>query len=89
MSIFQSIFASTFLIILLIIIVLTAIYLFSGFEKGDLKSYQEKSDYNFVNLSHGLTAYKDYGNKNDPAIIIIHGATLPSEGYVGFCEGLS
>ena len=68
---------------------LTAIYLFSGFEKGDLKSYQEKSDYNFVNLSHGLTAYKDYGSKDDPVIVVIHGATLPSEGYVGFCEGLS
>ena len=89
MTIFQSIFTSTFFILLLIIIVLTVNYAFSSFEKGDLKSYQEKSDYNFVNLSKGLTAYKDYGNKNDPAIIIIHGATLPSEGYVGFCDGLS
>ena len=89
MTIFQSIFTSTFFILLLIIVVLTVIYAFSSFEKGDLKYYQEKSDYNFVNLSKGLTAYKDYGNKNDPAIIIIHGATLPSEGYVGFCEGLS
>ena len=89
MTIFQSIFTSTFFILLLIIVVLTVIYAFSSFEKGDLKSYQEKSDYNFVNLSKGLTAYKDYGNKNDPAIIIIHGATLPSEGYVGFCDGLS
>ncbi len=89
MSIFQSIFTSTFFILLLIIVVLTVIYAFSSFEKGDLKSYQEKSDYNFVYLSKGLTAYKDYGNKNDPAIIIIHGATLPSEGYVGFCDGLS
>ncbi len=89
MTIFQSIFTSTFFILLLIIVVLTVIYAFNSFEKGDLKSYQEKSDYNFVNLSKGLTAYKDYGNKNDPTIIIIHGATLPSEGYVGFCEGLS
>ena len=89
MTIFQSIFTSTFFILLLIIVVLTVIYAFSSFEKGDLKSYQEKSDYNFVNLSKGQTAYKDYGNKNDPAIIIIHGATLPSEGYVGFCDGLS
>jgi len=89
MTIFQSIFTSTFFILLLIIVVLTVIYAFNSFEKGNLKSYQEKSDYNFVNLSKGKTAYKDYGNKNDPAIIIIHGATLPSEGYVGFCEGLS
>ena len=89
MTIFQSIFTSTFFILLLIIVVLTVIYAFNSFEKGNLKSYQEKSDYNFVNLSKGKTAYKDYGNKNDPAIIIIHGATLPSEGYAGFCEGLS
>ena len=89
MTIFQSIFTGTFFILLLIIVVLSVIYAFSSFEKGDLKSYQEKSDYNFANLSKGQTAYKDYGNKNDPAIIIIHGATLPSEGYVGFCEGLS
>ena len=57
--------------------------------KKGLKILSGKIDYNFVNLSKGKTAYKDYGNKNDPAIIIIHGATLPSEGYVGFCEGLS
>ncbi len=89
MTIFQSIFTTTFFILLLILIVLAVIYLFSNFEKGSLKSYQEKSDYNFINLSKGQTAYKDYGNKDGPAIIIIHGATLPSEGYVGFCEGLS
>ena len=89
MTIFQSIFTTTFFILLLILIVLAVIYLFSNFEKGSLKSYQEKSDYNFINLSKGQTAYKDYGNKDDPAIIIIHGATLPSEGYVGFCKGLS
>ena len=89
MNILQSISTITLLVLLIIIIILTVIYAFSSFEKGNLKSYQEKSDYNFVNLSKGKTAYKDYGNKNDPAIIIIHGATLPSEGYVGFCEGLS
>ena len=89
MNILQSISTITLLVLLIIIIILTVIYAFSSFEKGDLKSYQEKSDYNFVNLSKGQTAYRDYGNKNDPAIIIIHGATLPSEGYVGFCEGLS
>ena len=65
MTIFQSIFTSTFFILLLIIVVLTVIYAFSSFEKGDLKSYQEKSDYNFVDLSKGKTAFKDYGNKND------------------------
>ena len=47
------------------------------------------SDYKFAKLSHGLTAYKEFGSKNDTPIIVIHGATLPSEGFIGFCEGLS
>ena len=89
MSIFHSILSGTLLVILLILLVMTAIYFLTSFEKGDLKSYQENSSYSYANLSRGLTAYKDYGNSGNPTIIVIHGATLPSEGYVGFCEGLS
>ena len=89
MTIFHSILSGTVLLILLILVVMTAIYLLTSFEKGDLKSYQENSGYSYANLSKGLTAYKDYGDSGNPIIIVIHGATLPSEGYVGFCEGLS
>ena len=89
MTIFHSIISGTLLVILLILVVMTAIYFLTSFEKGDLKSYQENSSYSYANLSKGLTAYKDYGNSDNPTIIVIHGATLPSEGYVGFCEGLS
>ena len=89
MTIFSGIFSNTVLIILAFLILILLIYLFSSFEKGNLEEYRQGSEYEFANLSQGLTAYKDIGNKDDPAIIVIHGATLPSEGFIGFCSGLS
>ncbi len=89
MTIFSGIFSNTVLIILAFLILLLLIYLFYSFEKGNLDEYRQGSEYEFAKLSQGLTAYKDIGNKDDPAIIVIHGATLPSEGFTGFCSGLS
>ena len=89
MTIFPGIFSNTVLIILAFLILILLIYLFSSFEKGNLDEYRQGSEYEFAKLSQGLTAYKDIGNKDDPAIIVIHGATLPSEGFIGFCSGLS
>ena len=89
MTIFSGIFSNTVLIILGFLILILLIYLFSSFEKGNLDEYRQGSEYEFAKLSQGLTAYKDIGNKDDPAIIVIHGATLPSEGFIGFCSGLS
>ena len=89
MTIFSGIFSNTFLIILAFLILILLIYLFSSFEKGNLDEYRQGSEYEFARLSQGITAYKDIGNKDDPAIIVIHGATLPSEGFIGFCSGLS
>jgi len=89
MTIFSSIFSNTVLIILAFLILILLIYLFSSFEKGNLDEYRQGSEYEFAKLSQGLTAYKDIGNKDNPAIIVIHGATLPSEGFIGFCSGLS
>ena len=82
--------SSTFVILLAIIVAfLSFFYLLSSFEEGNLKSYQSTSNYNFVELSKGLTAYQTFGKAEDQTIIVIHGATLPSEGYEDFCEGLS
>ena len=89
MTIFSGIFFNTVLIILAFLTLILLIYLFSSFEKGNLDEYRQGSEYEFAKLSQGLTAYKDIGNKDDPAIIVIHGATLPSEGFIGFCSGLS
>ena len=82
--------SSTFVILFAIIgVLLSFFYLFSGFEEGNLKSYQDTSNYNFVKLSKGLTAYQTFGKTDDQTIVVLHGATLPSEGYEGFCKGLS
>ena len=82
--------SSTFVILLALIgALLSFFYLLSSFEEGNLKSYQSTSNYNFVELSKGLTAYQTFGKAEDQTIVVIHGATLPSEGYEGFCEGLS
>ena len=89
MTIFSGILSNTVLIILAFLILILLIYLFSSFEKGNLDEYRQGSEYEFARLSQGITAYKDIGNKDDPAIIVIHGATLPSEGFIGFCSGLS
>ena len=89
MTIFSGILSNIALIILAFLILILLIYLFSSFEKGNLDEYRQGSEYEFAKLSQGLTAYKDIGNKDDPAIIVIHGATLPSEGFIGFCSGLS
>ena len=89
MTFFSGIFSNTVLIILAFLILILLIYLFSSFEKGNLDEYRQGSEYEFARLSQGITAYKDIGNKDDPAIIVIHGATLPSQGFIGFCSGLS
>ena len=89
MTIFSGIFSNAVLIILAFLTLILLIYLFSSFEKGNLEEYRQGSEYEFAKLSQGITAYMDIGDKNDPVIIVIHGATLPSEGFIGFCSGLS
>ncbi len=76
-------------IFLLIPSIIGLAYILSNKESGNLVEYQKLSDYKFAKLSNGLTAFKEFGSKNDTPIIVIHGATLPSEGFIGFCEGLS
>ena len=78
------------LIALLIIIILVYLmYNLMNRESGDLIEYQNSSNYEFVELTNGLTAYREFGSKNNTPIVIIHGGTLPSEGYSEFCQRLS
>ena len=86
MTVFSYILIS---IALIIPIIVGLAYIIANKESGNLSENQESSDYEFVKLSHGLTAYKQFGSKNNIPIIVIHGVTLPSEGFIGFCEGLS
>tara|TARA_Y100001970_G_scaffold276011_1_gene378089 strand:+ start:549 stop:1454 length:906 start_codon:yes stop_codon:yes gene_type:complete len=76
------------MIALIIPIIIGLTYILANKEKGNLVEYQKSSNYEFAKLSHGLTAYKQFGSKDNTPIIVIHGATLPSEGFIGFCEGL-
>ena len=69
MTIFSGIFFNTILIVFTFLILLLLVYLFSSFEKGNLEEFRQGSEYKFATLSQGTTAYKDIGDKNDPAII--------------------
>ena len=85
----SSISYTVVIIVTIIPIIISLAYTVANKEKGDLIEYQRSSSYQFAELSHGLTAYKQFGSKDNTPIIVIHGATLPSEGFIGFCEGLS
>ena len=85
----SSISYTVVIIVIIIPIIISLAYTVANKEKGDLIEYQRSSGYQFAKLSHGLTAYKQFGSKDNTPIIVIHGATLPSEGFIGFCEGLS
>ena len=85
----SSVSYTVIMITLIIPIIIGLAYILANKEKGNLIEYQKFSNYEFAKLSHGLTAYKQFGSKDNTPIIVIHGATLPSEGFIGFCEGLS
>ena len=68
---------------------ISVIYLFLYRENGNLSQFQKSSDYKFIELTNGLTAYKEFGSNNNTPIIMIHGGTVPSEGYTDFCKNLS
>ena len=85
----SSVSYTVIMITLIIPIIIGLAYILANKEKGNLIEYQKFSSYEFAKLSHGLTAYKQFGSKDNTPIIVIHGATLPSEGFIGFCEGLS
>ena len=85
----SSISYTVVIIVIIIPIIISLAYTVANKEKCDLIEYQRSSGYQFAEISHGLTAYKQFGSNDNTPIIVIHGATLPSEGFIGFCEGLS
>jgi hypothetical protein len=38
-------------------------------ESGNLIEYQNSSNYEFVKLTNGLTAYREFGSKNNTPIV--------------------
>ena len=79
----------TLIAVLFVTILIYVMYLLLNRENGSLSEYQNSSNYQFVQLTNGLTAYREFGSKNNTPIIVIHGGTLPSEGYLEFCQRLS
>ena len=80
--------AIIFILIISTILIFLA-YLVVNPEEGDFSAYQKSSNYKFLESSDGLTAYRDFGSQDNTPIIVIHGGTLPSEGYTEFCQSLT
>ena len=79
----------TLTILVITILLILILYFLLDRENGDLTKYQASSNYKFAQLTHGLTAYKEFGSNKNTPIILVHGGTLPSEGYSEFCQNLS
>ena len=50
-------------------------------ENIDINEFRLNSDYQEVNLSEGITSFKDIGDKNNKVIVLVHGATFGSLAY--------
>jgi len=50
-------------------VLISIIYLLLYRESGNLSQFQKSSDYKFIELTNGLTAYKEFGSNNNTPII--------------------
>ena len=50
-------------------------------ENIDINKFRLNSGYQEVNLSEGITSFKDIGDKNNKVIVLVHGATFGSLAY--------
>jgi pimeloyl-ACP methyl ester carboxylesterase len=57
------------------------LYLALDRESIDINEFRLNSGYQEVNLTEGITSYKDVGDKNNKVIVIVHGATFGSLAY--------
>ena len=57
------------------------LYLALDRENIDINEFRLNSGYQEVNLTEGITSYKDVGDKNNKVIVIVHGATFGSLAY--------
>ena len=83
---------SPFNIILLVIAafaaLLAVIYIRADRETISAAEFRADSGYETAALSDGVTAYMDYGPKDAPPVIIVHGGTLGSMAYQGYVPPL-
>ena len=50
-------------------------------ENIDINKFRLNSGYQEVDLSEGITSFKDIGDKNNKVIVLVHGATFGSLAY--------
>lgn len=70
-----------FYLFLIFILIPGCLYLALNRESIDVDEFRKNSGYKEVNLSDGITAYKDIGDKSNEVIVLVHGATFGSLAY--------
>ena len=70
-----------FYLFLIFVLIPGCLYLTLNRESINIDEFRENSGYKEVNLSDGITAYKDIGDKKNEVIVLVHGATFGSLAY--------
>lgn len=76
------------IVIAALAVLLTLAYIRADRETLSAAEFRADSGYQTATLSDGVTAYMDYGPKDAPPIIIVHGGTLGSMAYQGYVPPL-
>ena len=63
---------------------LILVYILTNRETITAETFRQTSGYEAIPLSDGVTAYRDLGPRDRPALILIHGATLGSLAYEAY-----
>ena len=68
-------------LLFILIIIPACLYFALDRESIDIDEFRLNSGYQEVNLSNGITTYKDIGDKSNKVIVLVHGATFGSLAY--------
>ena len=68
-------------LLLILVVIPACIYFAIDRESIDIEEFRLNSGYQEVNLSNGITTYKDIGDKSNKVIVLVHGATFGSLAY--------
>ena len=68
-------------LLFILIVIPACLYFALDRESIDIDEFRLNSGYQEVNLSNGITTYKDIGDKSNKVIVLVHGATFGSLAY--------